>query len=140
MDQAVIKFYRKLIKEDFPNSGELENASIFVEAIGQHMIHCGESGNYMQLYLQVDDHRITDIKYLCSCEPAANVAVEVLCDLVRGKTMKEAAILTEESFYEIIGSCNEEICKKVRGLLELLHEGIYNARGGSQTVLEKTTW
>lgn len=28
MDQAVIKFYRKLIKEDFPNSGELENASI----------------------------------------------------------------------------------------------------------------
>ena len=33
MDQAVIKFYRKLIKEDFPNFKELENASIYIEAI-----------------------------------------------------------------------------------------------------------
>lgn len=124
MDQAVTKLYRKYIKEDFPNSGELENASIFAEAIGQHMIDCGETGNYMQLYLQVEGQRIADIKYLCSCEPVANVAVEILCDLVKGRTLEAAAELTEEPFYQIIGSRDEEIRRKVRGLLELLHEGI----------------
>jgi NifU-like protein involved in Fe-S cluster formation len=124
MDQAVIKYYRKLLKEYFPNSGKLENATIFVEAIGQHMLHCNEPGNYMQLYLQVDDQRITDIKYLCSCEPVANVAVEVLCDYVRGKTLEEAANITEEPFYQIIGSNSEEVSIKIKGLLELLHEGI----------------
>jgi len=124
MDPGVVVLYRKLIKENFPNSGELENASIFVEAIGQHMIHCGETGNYMQLYLQLDGRRIKDIKYLCSCEPVANVAVEILCDLARGMTLEEAAGLTEEPFYQAIGSCDEEIRKKVRGLLALLHEAI----------------
>ena len=39
------------------------------------------------LYPVVDDDRINDIKYLCSCEPTANVAVEVLCTLVKGKTL-----------------------------------------------------
>ena len=105
MDQAVIKLYRKLIKEDFPNSGELENASI---------------------------------KYLCSCEPTANVVVEILCDLVKGRTFEETANLTEETFYQLIGICNEEICKKVRGLLELLYAGINNVRCNSQAVIEKT--
>ena len=124
MDQAVIKFYRKLIKENFPNFKELENASIFVEAVGQHMIHCSETGNYMQLYLQVDDGRIVDAKYLCSCEPIANVVVEILCDLVKGMTLEESAGLTEEPLLQVIGSRDEEIRKKVRGLLELLHEGI----------------
>jgi NifU-like protein involved in Fe-S cluster formation len=124
MDQAVIKLYRQYIKEDFPNSGELENASIFVEAIGQHMIHCGETGNYMRLYLRVEGRRIAAIRYLCSCEPVANVAVEILCGLARGRTLAEAAELGEESFYRIIGSRDEEIRLKVRGLLALLRAGL----------------
>lgn len=124
MNQAVTKFYRNLIRRNFPNSGRLKNASIFVEAIGQHMLHCGEAGNYMQLYLKVDNDLVTDAKYLCSCEPITNVAVEILCNLVKGKTLEEAADLKEESFLQIIGSRDEEICKKVQGLIELLHEGI----------------
>jgi NifU-like protein involved in Fe-S cluster formation len=100
MDQAIIKLYRRLIKENFPNSKELKNASIFVEAGRQHLVHCGEAGNYMHLYLQVDDGWVTDAKYLCSCEPTANVAVEILCDLVIGKTLEEATGLSEEPFYK----------------------------------------
>ena len=89
MDEAVIKYYRRLLKEEFPNSGAMERPFIFVEAVGEHMINCGNTGNYMQLYLRVIDHRIDDIKYLCSCEPVANVAVEVLCTLVKGKALDE---------------------------------------------------
>jgi NifU-like protein involved in Fe-S cluster formation len=124
MDETVVKYYRRLLKEDFPHAGEIKDPTIFVEAIGERMIHCGNTGNYMQLYLQVADGRIADIKYLCSCEPVANVAVEVLCTLVKGKTLDEAAGLTDEPFYRFLESRDEELQKKVRGLLELLNEGI----------------
>ena len=119
MDEAVIQYYRRLLKDDFPNAGEIEAPTVFIEAIGQKMIDCGNMGNYMQLYLRVADGRIADIKYLCACEPVANVAVEVLCTLARGKTLEEAAGLSDEAF-----SRAEELRKKVRGLLELLNEGI----------------
>lgn len=128
MDEAVIQCYRRLLKEDFPNAGSIETPSIFVEAIGERMIHCGNTGNYMQLYLRVADNRIADIRYLCACEPVANVAVEVLCTLVKGRTLEEAAALTEEPFYRFLGSRDEELRKKVRGLLELLNEGIAGVR------------
>ena len=124
MEEAIIKYYRRLLKVDFEHAGPIENASIFVEAIGERMIHCGNTGNYMQLYLNVVDNRIEDIKYLCSCEPTANVAVEVLCTLVKGKTVEEASATSEQAFYQMIGCEGEELRVKVRGLLEMLNEGI----------------
>jgi NifU-like protein involved in Fe-S cluster formation len=139
MDETVVRYYRRLLKEDFPHAGEIKDPTIFVEAIGEKMIHCGNTGNYMQLYLQVADGRISDIKYLCSCEPAANVAVEVLCTLVKGKTLDEAAGLTDEPFYQFLGSRDEELRKKVRGLLELLNEGIarYHSPTGAKGSIAK---
>ncbi len=126
MDEAVIHHYRQLLKEDFPHAGVIEGPSIFVEVIGQKMIDCGNTDNYMQLYLQVDGLRISDIRYLCSCEPSANVAVEILCSLVKGKTLDEAAALQEEAFYQFLGSRgDEELRKKVRGgILELMNDSI----------------
>ncbi len=139
MDETVIKYYRRLLKEDFPNAGGLEHPSVFVEAIGAKMIDCSDPGNYMQLYLQVADCRIADIKYLCACEPVANVAVEVLCTLVKGKTLDEAAGITEEPFYQLLGSREEKLGKKVRGLLELLNEGIacYHTQTGAKELVVK---
>ena len=124
MDEAVIKYYRQLLRDNFPNAGSLDDPSIFSEAIGQKMIDCGNTGNYMQLYLQVEERRISDIKYLCSCEPVANVAVEILCLLLKGKMLEDAALLTEEPFYQYLGSRESELRKKILGLLELLNEGI----------------
>jgi NifU-like protein involved in Fe-S cluster formation len=131
MDEAVIHYYRRLLKEDFPHAGAIEEPSIFVEVIGEKMINCGNTGNYMQLYLQVDGPRISDIKYLCSCEPSANVAVEILCSLVKGKTLAEATVLQEDVFYQILGSHGdeEELRIKVRGVLELMNEGIARYQG-----------
>ena len=129
MDQAVIQYYRRLLKEEFPNAGALDHPTIFVEAIGGKLIDCGNTGNYMELYLRVVDDRIADVVYRCACEPVANVAVEVLCTLLKGKTLDEAAALTEEPFFQLLGSRDERLSKKVRGLLELLNEGIARYRG-----------
>ena len=98
MDEAVIKYYRNLLKADFPNSCELEKPSIFIEAVGEKLINCGNTGNYMQLYIRVIDDRIAEIKYLCSCEPTANVAVEVLCNLVKGKSIRRSIRISEQFF------------------------------------------
>jgi NifU-like protein involved in Fe-S cluster formation len=124
VDQAIIKYYRQLLKTDFENAGSIENAAIFLEAVGERMIHCGNTGNYMQLFLNVVDGKIEDIKYRCSCEPTANVAVEILCTLVKGKTLEEAAAVPEQAFYQLLGCRDEELQIKVLGLLEMLHEGI----------------
>ena len=128
MDQAVIRYYRQLLKEEFPNAGAMDHPSVFVEAIGEKLIDCGNAGNYMQLYLQVADGRIADVKYRCACEPVANVAVEVLCSLVKGKTLDEASGITEEPFYQLLGSRDEQLGRKVRGVLQLLSEGIAGDR------------
>lgn len=106
------------------------------------MIHCGNTGNYMQLYLNVADGRVDDIKYLCSCEPTANVAVEVLCTLAKGKTLDEAAALSEQVFYQFIGCEGDELKIKVRGLLELLNEGIagYRAQPLARKMLSEDIW
>jgi NifU-like protein involved in Fe-S cluster formation len=133
VDQAIIKQYRQLLRSEFPNSGQIESPSIFVEAIGERMIHCGNTGNYMQLYLSIVDNRIEDIRYLCSCEPTANVAAEVLCTLVKGNTLDEAAGLSEQAFYEFVGCSEEEYQIKSRGLLEMLNEGIAAYKKGQST-------
>lgn len=128
MDQAIIQYYRRLLKEEFPNAGALDHPSVFVEAVGERLIDCGNTGNYMELYLRVLDGRIVDVKYRCACEPVANVAVEILCNLVKGRTLDEALGITEEPFYQLLGSRDERLGRKVRGLLQLLNEGIAGDR------------
>jgi NifU-like protein involved in Fe-S cluster formation len=129
MDEALIRYYRQLLKADFPHAGEIEAPTVFVEAVGERLIHCGNTGNYMQLYLLIAEERIAEIRYLCSCEPAANVAVEVLCGLVKGRTLAEAAALDEEAFYREVGSREAEFAGKVQGILALFNEGL-GRRGG----------
>lgn len=141
MNQAVIKFYRRLLSDEFPNSGGIETPSIFIEAVGEKLIDCGNTGNYMQLYLQVEGEHVLDARYLCACEPVANVAVEILCMLLKGKTVDEAANFSEEPFYQILGSQDEELRKKVLGLLEMLNDGLtgYRARQGSGETAAKSS-
>lgn len=124
MDEAIIKFYRRLLKEEFPNSGEIQHPTVFIEAVGEKLINCGNTGNYMQLYLRILGDTITEIKYLCSCEPVANVAVEVLCTLVTGKPIANALQLNEEHFFQFLGSSEEKFQEKVQGELQLLEEAL----------------
>ena len=67
--------------------------------------------------------KIEDIKYICVCNPTANVAAEILCILMKGKTLEEAMKVHEEAFYSFLGSSGEELQQKVKGLLELLKRG-----------------
>jgi NifU-like protein involved in Fe-S cluster formation len=124
MDEAVIRYYRRLLRTRFEHAGSFENPSFFVDSVAEQFVNCGTMGNYMQLYVRVVNNTIEDIRYLCSCPPASNVAVEILCDLVKGKTLDEAADVERQAFFQFLGSESDELGEKAEALLELLKRGI----------------
>lgn len=131
MDELVVKYYRRLCKTGFEYAGSLENPSIFLDTVGEKIRICSHvSHAYMHIYINVKNGIIDDIKYLCTCDPTANVIVEILCNLVKGKTVQKAEALTEESFSQALGSNGEEFLKKARGIIELLHRGIGRYKAG----------
>ena len=63
------------------------------------MLICGSTGDFIQVYINVVKNRIDNIKYAYVCDPTVNVATEILCTSVKGKTFDESTALTEQAFY-----------------------------------------
>lgn len=124
MDEAVIKYYRKLLRTHFEHAGSFENPSIFLDTVGEKVSICSQTSDFIHLYINVVDNKIYDIQYMCVCDPTTNVAIEILCTLVKGKNLDEAASVTEQAFFQFLGSDGEELQKKANGLLKLLNIGI----------------
>jgi NifU-like protein involved in Fe-S cluster formation len=129
MDEPVIKYYRNLMRTNFEHTGSLENPQIFLDSVGEKIRICGHNTyNYLHIYIQVINQRIENIKYLCTCDPAANVAVELFCTLVKGKTLLEAQKLTPDLLCRAVGSTGAEFRQKATGLLELFKRGLEQYR------------
>jgi NifU-like protein involved in Fe-S cluster formation len=122
MDEVVAEKYKSLMEEGFKNAGSFDEPTMFIDskAEGIHICGKGES-DYINIYIMLKDKVIDDIRYLCSCDPTANVVIEALCDLARGLTIDEARALTKEQFYEHIGSDGGGVRRKVWGTIELLN-------------------
>jgi NifU-like protein involved in Fe-S cluster formation len=124
MDEAVIKYYRKLLRSGFEHAGSLDHPDIYLDTVSENIPICGHIGDYLHLYLHVREDRIAATKYLCTCDPTANVAVELLCGLIQDKTFDEIKTLDGKAFSDALGSSGEELQKKAAGLLELLNRGV----------------
>ncbi len=117
MTEALAAYFRKLWSTDgFPFAGRLENPSIKLENIGEISPVCGNPDNYMALYVHVDANVIEDIKYVCLNDPTNNVALEMLCGLMKGKTLDEAAEVKNNAFCELLGS-EDELLRERGGIL-----------------------
>ena len=128
MDEGVIKYYRKLLRTGFEHAGTFDNPSIFLDTHGEGRV-CG-AHEYMHIFINVSNGRIDEIKYLCTCDPTANVAVEILCNLLKGKRLEETETITEDSFFQAVGSRSESLREKANGLLELLNRGLAQYQTG----------
>jgi hypothetical protein len=129
MEEAVIRYYRGLLKEGFKYAGKMENPDIFEDAVSEGLTICDQvSSNSLQLFIKVSGDVFEKVRYLCVCDPTTNVAVEILGALIEGKTIPEVEALTEASFSRLLGSESEELSKKAKGLIELLHRGIKQYR------------
>ncbi len=125
MDELVVKYYRRLCRQGFENTGEIKNPDIFLDTVGEKIRICSHvSHAYMHIYIKINGGIIDDIKYLCTCDPTANVLVELLCNILKGKTTQEAEALTEASFVQALGGGGDEFKKKAAGMIELLHRGL----------------
>ncbi len=125
MDEPVRLMYRKLLQTGFEYAGSIENPSIFLDSLEEGIRICdAASTSYMNIYINIDDNIVEDIRYLCSCDPTANVVIEILCHLAKGKTISQVKALNEKDFYDFIGSHGEMLQKRVKRTLELLNRGI----------------
>jgi hypothetical protein len=124
MDEAVIRYYRRLLKTGFEHAGSFENPSIFLDTVGENIRICGNLTDYLHLYVNIRDERIAGMVYLCTCDPGANVAVEILCTLTIGRPLVEIGTLTEDTFCEVLGGESPELRGKASGLLKLLDRGL----------------
>ena len=125
MDELVVKYYRRLCGQGFEHTGEIINPDIFLDSVGEKIRICSHvSHAYMHIYIKINGGIINDIKYLCTCDPTANVLVELLCNILKGKTIQEAGALTEASFVQVLGGGGDEFKKKAIGIIELLHRGL----------------
>jgi NifU-like protein involved in Fe-S cluster formation len=125
MDQYVIKYYRNLLRQGFSHAGLIENPSVYLDTVGEKIRICGHvSHNFMHIYINISGGRLEEAKYQCTCDPTANVVVEVLCALIEKKTIAESLALTPEAFSREIGGGDADFLKKVQGIMELLKRGL----------------
>jgi len=131
MDQKVIKYYRQLLKEGFTNAGSLENPSIVLDTVGEKIRICGHtSDSRLYVYIAVaDDQTLSDCRYLCNCDPTANVVVEILCTLIKGRTLSEVEKLCIDDFVRVLDTSGDEFLEKSNSVLKLLNRGINRYRG-----------
>ena len=129
MDQAVIRCYRRLLRGGFANAGTIEGPSIFLDPVaeGERRI-CGRPADYIKIYIDIRGGGIAEMKYLCLCDPTANVAIEVLCGILKGKTLDEATSIEPEAIMGEVGSGCEELRSKATALVELIRKGITRYR------------
>jgi NifU-like protein involved in Fe-S cluster formation len=125
MDPAIIKIYRGLLRNGFHYAGTIENPEIYLDSIGENIPVCGKAGqDYVHIYLRMQGDQIVDMRYMCNCDPTANVVFEILCELLKGKTIADFQKLTPDDFYRIAGTNEEEFTKRIKGSLELIKRGI----------------
>ena len=131
LDQVVVLYYRKLIKAGFEHAGSMENPSIFLDSVGENIPVCSTRiKRYIHLYIAMKEDTIADIKYLCTCDPIANVAVEIVCSLVKGKSIKQARDVTIERIFQVLGGESDDLRKSAEGLLKLLERGFTRYESG----------
>ena len=96
--------YSKEVLEHFlrpKNAGRMENPS------GMGMIGDPECGDSLQLFIRVEEERITDVKYLIRGCPAAMAVASALSELAKGKPVEDALFITDDDVVEVLGGLPE---------------------------------
>jgi len=89
------KVMRHFLKPKY--AGKLKNP----DAIGR--IANDKCGDVMEIYLKIKGDKITDIKFQTLGCPAAIAASDVLCGMVKGKTLKQAEKIKEKDITKNLG-------------------------------------
>ncbi|MGE5494736.1 MAG: iron-sulfur cluster assembly scaffold protein [Burkholderiales bacterium] len=97
--------YSDIVLEHFKNPhnvGEIENPDGYAE------VGSSECGDTMEMFIKVDNNRITDIKYKTYGCCAAIASSSIATDMAKGRTLEEAEALTKADIVRELGGLPEK--------------------------------
>ena len=110
-------FYSEKVAAHFKepkNAGVLENA----DGIGE--IGDPTHGDFMRVFIRVEDNKITDVKYQAKGCPAWIAVASVMTELAIGKNLDDALMLTDDDVLEALdGLPDDKLHCSVLGLTGL---------------------
>ena len=92
--------YKEIVLEHFSNP---RNVGTMEQPDGFAQVQSSACGDMMEMYLEVRDGRIADIKYRTFGCAAAIASSSFTSELVKGKTLAEAAAMTDEDVSRALG-------------------------------------
>ena len=116
------------------NVGEIEDADAVAE-VGN--ITCGDA---LKLYLKLDgDGRIADAKFRTFGCASAIASSSALTELIKGKTLEEAAKITNKDIVALLGTLPEEKMHCSVLAEEAIHAALndYRAKHGMEVIPEE---
>ncbi len=115
--QGPVLFYNDTVIDHFTNPrnvGEMEPG----EANGYALVGDPACGDQMKLWIRVDSGRIVDIRFKSFGCPGAIATSSMATCMARGKTLEEAAELTDDDVVRALGGIPED--KKHCSLLGIM--------------------
>lgn len=97
--------YNEKVLEHFKNPhnvGSMENPDGYAE------VGSSECGDTMEMFLRIEDERITDIKYKTYGCCAAIASSSIATDMAKGKTVDEAEKISKADIVEELGGLPEK--------------------------------
>jgi nitrogen fixation NifU-like protein len=96
--------YSKKVLEHFKNP---KNAGVIDDANGIGEIGDPDCGDFMRVYIKVEDGLITNVKYQIKGCPASIACASAMTELVIGKRLDDAIVLTDDDIVEALDGLPE---------------------------------
>lgn len=116
--------YSAIVRDHFTkprNVGDLDSP----DAVG--FAKNEADGDQVQLQLQIRDGTITDVKMRVMGCVAAIASTSLLTELIKGKTVSEAAALTRETLTESLGGLPENKVRCSLTCIDALNQALDNS-------------
>jgi len=84
------------------------NVGIIEDADGVGKMGSPVCGDLMEIYIEVQDSRIADVKFRTFGCGAAIASSSMLSEMVKGKTLEEALSITDEQVAQALGGLPEQ--------------------------------
>lgn len=97
--------YNDLVLEHFKNP---HNVGVMEDPDGYAEVGSSECGDTMEMFIKVDDNRISDIKYKTYGCCAAIASSSIATDMAKGKTIEEAQAMTKADIVSELGGLPEK--------------------------------
>ncbi|MBC7251418.1 MAG: Fe-S cluster assembly scaffold protein NifU [Anaerolineae bacterium] len=117
--------YSETVIEHFQNP---RNVGIIEDADGVGKMGSPVCGDLMEIYIKVQDDRITDIKFRTFGCGAAIASSSMLSEMAKGKTLEEALRLTDDQVAQALGGLPEQKLHCSNLAASTLHKAIEDYR------------